>query len=48
LEKPSSKTPPPICVGEDVGKKETLSTAGRNASWYNHSGKKKFRDFLKI
>jgi hypothetical protein len=23
-----------------VGKKEPLYTAGRNASWYNHSGKK--------
>jgi hypothetical protein len=29
------------------GKKEPLYTAGGNASWCNHSGKK-FGDFLKI
>jgi hypothetical protein len=33
--------------GEDVGKKELLYTAGGNASWYNHSGRK-FGGFLKI
>jgi hypothetical protein len=27
-------------VGEDVGKKEPSYTAGGNASWCNHSGKK--------
>jgi hypothetical protein len=43
----SSKTPQPTCVGEDLVKEEHLYTAGRNASWYNHSGKK-FGDFLKI
>jgi hypothetical protein len=26
-------------VGEDVGEKEPLYTAGGNASWCNHSGK---------
>jgi hypothetical protein len=40
LEYPSSKTPPTTCVGEDVGKKEPWSTAGRNACWCNHSRKK--------
>jgi hypothetical protein len=33
--------------GEDVGKKEPSYTAGENASWCNHSGKK-FEGFLKI
>jgi hypothetical protein len=42
LEYPSSKTPT-TCVGEDVGKKEPQSTAGGNASWCNHSGKKIWR-----
>jgi hypothetical protein len=31
--------PPTTGVGEDVGKKEPLYTAGGNASWCNHSGK---------
>jgi hypothetical protein len=35
-----TKTPPTTCVGEDVGKKDPLYTAGGNASWCNHSGKK--------
>jgi hypothetical protein len=39
LEKPSPKTPTKS-VGEDVEKKEPLYTAGGNASWCNHSGKK--------
>jgi hypothetical protein len=34
-------------LGEDVGKKDPLYTAGGNASWWNHSGKK-FGGFLKI
>jgi hypothetical protein len=42
----TSKTPP-TCVGEDVGKKEPSYTAGWNASWCNHSGKK-YGGFLKI
>jgi hypothetical protein len=42
---PSSKTPP-TGIGEDVGKKEPLYTAGENASWCKHSGKK-FGGFLK-
>jgi hypothetical protein len=33
-------------VGEDVGKKEPSYTAGRNASWCNHSGKR-YGGFLK-
>jgi hypothetical protein len=41
------KTPPPTGVGEDVGKKEPLYTAGGNANWCYHSGKK-FGGFLKI
>jgi hypothetical protein len=32
LEQPSSKTPPPTRVGEDVGKKECWYTADGNAS----------------
>jgi hypothetical protein len=32
---------------KDVGKKEPSYTAGGNASWCNHSGKK-FGNFLKI
>jgi hypothetical protein len=44
---PSSKTPPPTTVVEDVGKKEPWYTAGGNASWCNHSGEK-FGGFLKI
>jgi hypothetical protein len=32
VRKPSSKTPPPTCTGEDVGKKEPWYTAGGNAS----------------
>jgi hypothetical protein len=47
LEQPSSKQPPTTGVGEDVGKKEPSCTAGGNASWCNHSGKK-FGHFLKI
>jgi hypothetical protein len=35
------KNTPTTCVGEDVGKKEPSYTAGGNASWCNHSGKKK-------
>jgi hypothetical protein len=30
-EGPSSKTPPPIGIGKDVGKKEPSYTAGGNA-----------------
>jgi hypothetical protein len=41
------KTSPTTWVGEDVGKKENWYTAGGNASWYNHTGKK-FGGFLKI
>jgi hypothetical protein len=41
------KTPPTTGVGKDVGKKEPLYTAGGNARWCNHSGKK-FGDFLTI
>jgi hypothetical protein len=41
------KTPLTTCVGEDVEKKEPSYTAGGNASWCNHSGKK-FGGFLKI
>jgi hypothetical protein len=41
------KPSPTTCVGEDLGKKEPSYTAGRNASWCNHSGKK-FGDFLTI
>jgi hypothetical protein len=40
LAQPSSKTPPTTGVGEDVGKKEPSYTAGGNANWCNHSGKK--------
>jgi hypothetical protein len=43
LEYPSSKTPSTTCVSEDVGKKEPSYTAGGNASWCNHSGKKIWR-----
>jgi hypothetical protein len=43
----SSKTPPTTCFGKDVRKKEPSYTAGGNASWCNHSGKK-FGGFLKI
>jgi hypothetical protein len=41
------KTPPMTGVGKDVGKKERWYTAGRNASWCNHSGKQ-YGGFLKI
>jgi hypothetical protein len=41
------KKTPTICVGKHVGKTEPSYTAGRNASWCIHSGKK-FGDFLKI
>jgi hypothetical protein len=41
------KTPSTTGVGEDVGKKESLYTACRNASWCNHSGKQ-YGGFLKI
>jgi hypothetical protein len=34
-------------LGEDIGKKEPLYTAGGNASWCNHS-EKKLGGFLKI
>jgi hypothetical protein len=34
-------------VGKDVGKKEPLYTAGRNANKCSHSGKK-FGGFLKV
>jgi hypothetical protein len=43
LEYLSSKTPPPTNVGQDVGKKEPLYTAGGNASWCNCLEKKKWR-----
>jgi hypothetical protein len=33
VEEPSSKTPLTTSVGEDVGIKEPLYTAGGNASW---------------
>jgi hypothetical protein len=39
--------PLPTGVGKDVGKKELWYTAGGNASWCIHSGKK-FGGFLKI
>jgi hypothetical protein len=41
------KTQPLTCVGEDVGKKEPSYTAGRDANWCSHSGKK-LGSFLKI
>jgi hypothetical protein len=46
LEWLSSRTPSPISVGEDVGKKEPLYTAGVNISWYIYFGKQ-YGDSLK-
>jgi hypothetical protein len=41
------KNTTPPAVGKNVGKKEPWYTAGGNASWCNHSGKK-FGVFFKI